>query len=112
MDTVGCLVADTHVRTAAVVESNEAFYVSLSGHERLETMLMSVYALAFEDTVHSFCNSVVGRFVVLRHGYLYAVFLKLFHIHVAAILDSAVGMVDESGQIASPRLGDGHAERS
>jgi hypothetical protein len=110
MDSVWCLQSYAVVRTPAVVEENEALYLFQSLVIRLKTPVLTVNALVLDDAVNALCKGVVGRFVVLRHRYLYAVPLQFFHIEVAAVLDATVGVVDEARKVASTSLSYGHTE--
>ena len=80
MDAVGGLVPDAHVRASAVVESYEASDVFQSLTISREAPLLAVYALTFDDAVHTLRNAVVGGLVVLGHRYQDAVLLQLLHI--------------------------------
>jgi len=110
MDSVWSLQSDAVVGTPAVVEEDEASYLLQSLLIRFKTPVLTIYALALDDAVHALCKGIVGGFVVLRHRYLYAMLLQFLHVEVAAVLDAAVRVVDESGEISSSGLLYGHAE--
>ena len=96
MGIIGGLQSDTVVKALAVIEDYEKPYLLQSLLKRLKAPVLTICTLAFDDAVHTLCKGVVGRFVVLRHRYLYAMLLQLLHIEVAAVLDAAVRVVDES----------------
>ena len=110
MDGVWRLQPDAVVRASAVVEEDEAPYLLQGLLIRLKTPVLPVYALVLDDAVHTLCKGVVGRLVVLCHGYLYAVLLQLLHIEVAAVLDAPVRVMDEPREVTSSSLLYGHAE--
>ena len=110
MGVVWSLQAYTIVWALAVVEENEALNLLQSLLIRLKTSVLTIYALILDDAVHALCKGIVGRFVVLRHRDLYAVFLQFLHIQVAAVLDATVRVVDESREVTSASLFYGHAE--
>jgi len=110
MDSVGCLQSDAVVKALAVVEVDKSSYLLQSLLKRLKTSVLTVYALILDNAVHTLCKGVVGGLVVLRHRDLYAVLLQFLHVEVAAVLDAAVRVVDESREITSASLFDGHAE--
>ena len=110
MDSVRCLQSDAVVRALAVVEEYEPLYLLQRLLVRVETPVLTICALTLDDAVHALCKGIVGGFVVLRHRDLYAMFLQFLHIEVAAVLDAAVRVVDESGEVTSSGLFDGHAE--
>ena len=112
MSIVWSLQSDAVVRALAVVEEDEALYLLQSLLIRLKTPVLTIYALTLDDAVHTLCKGIVGGFVVLRHRDLYAVLLQFLHIEVAAVLDAAVRVVDESGEVTSTCLFYGHAEGS
>ena len=104
------LIPNTHMRALVVVEVDEALYLLQGLPIRFETPVLTIYALSLDRAVHTLCNAVVGRLVVLRHRDLYAVFLQFLHVEVAAVLDTAVRVVDESREVTSASLFYGHAE--
>ena len=110
MDAVRSLVPYAHVRASAVVESDEAADVFQSIFICRKTSFLAVYALALDDAVHTLGNAVVGGLVVLGHRYQDAVLLQLLHIQVAAVLHTAVGVVDESREVVPSGLFYCHAE--
>ena len=110
MDSVRCLQSDAVVRALAVVEEYEPLYLLQRLLVRVETPVLTICALTLDDAVHALCKGIVGGFVVLRHRYLYAMFLQFLHIKVATVLDAAIRVVDESGEVTSSGLFDGHAE--
>ena len=110
MSVIWSLQPDAVVRPSAIVEDNEALYLFQSLLIRLKTPFLTVYTLALDRAVHTLCNGIVGGFVVLCHRDLYVVLLQFLHIEVAAVLDAAIRVVDESGEVTSTGLSDGHAE--
>ena len=110
MDGIGSLQSDAVVGTLTIVEGNEATYLLQSLFICLETPFLAVYTLTLNNTIYALRKSIVGRLVVLCHRYPYAMFLQLLHVEVAAVLDAAVRVVDESGEVASTGLFYGHAE--
>ena len=110
MGIVWSLQSYTVVEALAVVEVDKSSYLVQRLLKRIKTPVLTIYALTLDDTVHALCKGVIGGFVVLRHRDLYAVLLQFLHIEVAAVLDAAVRVVDESGEVASTSLFYGHAE--
>ena len=104
------LQSDAVVRTPAVIEEDEALYMLQSLPVGLETPFLPVDALALDNAVYALRNTIVGRLVVFRHRYQYAMFLKFLHIEVAAVLNAAVRVVDESREVTTAGLFYGHAE--
>ena len=110
MDSVWSLQSDAVMWTLAIVEEDEAFYLLQSLLIRLKTSVLTIYALTLDDAVNAFCKGIVSGFVVLCHRDLYAMLLQFVHVEVAAVLDAAVRVVDESGEVTSSSLFYGHAE--
>ena len=110
MGVVRSLQSDAVVRALAIVKEDEALNLLQGLLIRLKTSVLTIYTLTLDDAVHTLCKGIVGGFVVLRHRDLYAMFLQFLHIEVAAVLDAAVRVVDESGEVTSSGLFDGHAE--
>ena len=83
-----------HMGAFRVVEADYALQDGLA-------LLMCGYGhlvqpFALEDAVGAFGDCILERITALGHADAYAVFLEFGHIRVAAILTSAVGMVDET----------------
>ena len=110
MGSIGSLQSDAVVRALAVVEVDKSSYMLQSLLKRLETPVLTIFALTLDDAVHALCEGVVGGLVVLGHRDLYAMFLQFLHIEVAAIRDATVRVVDESREVASTGLSYGHAQ--
>ena len=110
MGVVRSLQSDAVVRALAVVEEYEPLYLLQRLLVRVETPVLTICALTLDDAVHALCKGIVGGFVVLRHRDLYTMFLQFLHIEVAAVLDAAVRVVDESREVTFTSLFDGHAE--
>ena len=102
MGSVGSLQSDAVVRTLTIVEGNEAVNLLQCFLKRIKTSFLTVYALTLDDAVHALCKGIVGGFVVLRHRDLYAILLQFLHIEVAAVLDTAVRVVDVSPERSPP----------
>ena len=98
------------VGALTVIEMNEAFYLLQGILIRRKATCLPVNALSFDDSVHALGNAVVCGLVILSHRYQYAVFLQLFHVKVAAVLHTSVGVMDKSCEVASASLFDGHTE--
>ena len=110
MSHIWSLQSDTVVRTLAIVEEDEALYLLHGFFKCFKAPVLTVYALALDDAINTLCKGIVGGFVVLRHRDLYAMLLQLLHVEIAAVLDAAVRVVDESGEVASTGLFYGHTE--
>ena len=98
----GHLVADAHVRPAVVVEV-EVTRDEVPGVLIRRQSLLAVDTFHLYYTVDALCDGIFRRLVVLRHGYADVVGLKQGYICVAAVLYSAVGMVDKPLEGFSPR---------
>ena len=92
-----------------VVEGDEARYTLQRVLIRFEAPL-AVDNLSLENTVHTLCDGVVRRLVVLRHAYSYAILLQFVRIGVAAVLYAPVRVMDETFQLVSRGLRYGHLE--
>ena len=90
MDGVGSLQSYAVMRTLVIVEVYEALYLLQSFLVCLETLVLAIWTFTLDNAVHTLCNGIVSGFVVLRHGYLYAVFLQFLHIEIAAVLYASV----------------------
>ena len=110
MDGIWSLQADAVVRTPTVVKLDEAPDLLQSLLVRLEAPLLTVHALMLDGAVHTLGDGVVRRLVVLRHRDQYAMPLQFLHIEIAAVLHAAVGVVDETGKVATTCLSYSHTE--
>lgn len=103
---------NAHVRTTVVVEVNKSGYARVSLANVLEAVFQNVHMLRLYGSIHSFCNGVVSRVVILCHAYADVIFLEFPDIKVAAILHTSVRMVYETGESVPARLCHSHAKRS
>ena len=110
MDGIWSLQSDAVVGTSIVIEENEALNLFQSLLKRIKPSFLTIYAFTLDCAVHALCKGVVGGFIVLCHRYPYAMFLQFLHVEVAAVLDAAVRVMNESREVTSSGLFDGHAE--
>ena len=89
-----CLVADAHVRTAAVIEMDETGYGLLYLLERWE-LLLWIDILCLYDTIDTLRYRIVRGLVVLGHGDGDAVFLQHSNVCVTTVLHTSVRVVDK-----------------
>ena len=85
--------ADAGVWTLVVVEANEGGDALACVLQGLEAAL-AVDDLCLEDAVHTLCNGIVRRLVVLRHGNPDAVLLQFVCIGVTAVLYASIRVMD------------------
>ena len=92
------LVSDAPVRPVLVVEADEGGYALRCVFYGLEATL-PVDHLCLQDAIHTLCNGIVRRLVVLGHADAYLMLLQSLDVLVAAILHTSVGVVDEMAHL-------------
>ena len=82
-------VPDAHMRSAMVIEMYvAAYYISCVPDVIEPASGMATFRL--NNAVDTFCNGIVGGFVVFRHTDGNAMFLKKCHVWVATVLYATV----------------------
>ena len=107
------LASDAQMRAGTVVEGDEITdklpCLPISGELWLPIQTFRLY-----DAVGTLGNGVVCGIVVLRHGYGHVMLLQQFHVIVTAVLDAAVGVVDQTCHTCTCTgglcLGQGHLQ--
>ena len=90
-----CLVAYAHMQAVVVVEMDEARYEILHVLIRMQ-LLLPVEAFHLYYTIGTLGNRIVGGLVVLAHGDGDVMSLEHGNVGIAAVLHTAVGMMDKS----------------
>ena len=98
-------VTDTHVRPAVVVEADVSADDIPGMLDAVETP-SGIDCTYLDNPVNALCNSIVRRFVILRHGDGDAVCPEHSHILIATILYTTVGVMDQ----ACKHLAAGHCD--
>ena len=106
MDSGGGLVSDAHVRPVVVVEP-DVVPDGVPGLLHAVEVSLAVDHLGLDDSVDPLGHRVVRGLVVLGHADGDVVCLQHVDIGVAAVLDTAVRVVDEAGEVIAAPAGDG-----